>query len=133
MSQNHCMYAYHLNTSDTGSAIVITITLVGAASILCKIIGIPESMLLNTESMLMNGTQSVVMSTTKSVADKTMIMDAVMNAMMTAVESIMKIAMMIAMMDAVKIAANTESVAKIKDVESVILGGCSPPRIGYGY
>src|SRR5450830_498776 len=129
MSQNHCMYAYHLNTSDTGSAIVITITLVGAASILCKIIGIPESMLLNTESMLMNGTQSVVMSTTKSVADKTMIMDAVMNAMMTAVESIMKIAMMIA----VKIAANTESVAKIKDVESVILGGCSPPRIGYGY
>src|SRR5450830_485216 len=129
MSQNHCMYAYHLNTSDTGSAIVITITLVGAASILCKIIGIPESMLLNTESMLMNGTQSVVMSTTKSVADKTMIM----NAMMNAVESIMKIAMMIAMMDAVKIAANTESVAKIKDVESVILGGCSPPRIGYGY
>src|SRR5450830_925541 len=121
MSQNHCIYAYHLNTSDTGSAIVITITLVGAASILCKIIGIPESMLLNTESMLMNGTQSVVMSTTKSVADKTMIMDAVMNAMM------------IAMMDAVKIAANTESVAKIKDVESVILGGCSPPRIGYGY
>src|SRR5450830_1382947 len=113
MSQNHCIYAYHLNTSDTGSAIVITITLVGAASILCKIIGIPESMLLNTESMLMNGTQSVVMSTTKSVADKTMIMDAVMNAM--------------------KIAANTESVAKIKDVESVILGGCSPPRIGYGY
>src|SRR5450830_1752998 len=117
MSQNHCIYAYHLNTSDTGSAIVITITLVGAASILCKIIGIPESMLLNTESMLMNGTQSVVMSTTKSVTDKTMIMDAVM----------------IAMMDAVKIAANTESVAKIKDVESVILGGCSPPRIGYGY
>src|SRR5450830_671909 len=117
MSQNHCIYAYHLNTSDTGSAIVITITLVGAASILCKIIGIPESMLLNTESMLMNGTQSVVMSTTKSVADKSMMMNAMMNAMMTAV----------------KIAANTESVAKIKDVESVILGGCSPPRIGYGY